>query len=156
MITLEIEKFGEFNKDDVFRLSITGDDLETLTNEDLRSYRNLKSLFLENNNKLTRIDLRGNESLEYICLGTCDHLTHINLDQTNIAKIDLYDLVALESIEMDDKQLLNLKALLSDNITKQFLYIEDAILECFEQRIGSVREGDIKDKLVQAYEAYLD
>lgn len=156
MITLEIEKFGEFNKDDVFRLSITGDDLETLSNGDLRSYKNLKSLFLENNNKLTSIDLRGNESIQYLCLGTCDHLTHLNLDQTNIAKIDLYDLVALESIEMDDKQLLNLKALLSDNITKQFLYIEDAILGCFERRIEATQEGEVKNKLIQAYEAYLD
>lgn len=156
MITLEIEKFGEFNKDDVFRLSITGDELDVLTNDHLRSYKNLKSLFIENNKNLTSIDLRGNTSLQYLCLGTCDHLADINLDQTNISKIDLYDLVALESIELDTKQLLELNDLLSDNITKQFLYIEDAILACMERKIAEANDEILKTALIQAYDVYLD
>lgn len=156
MLTLEIEKFADFAKENVFRLSIVNDDLEVLTNEDLKSYTNLRSIMLENNRNLKTIDLRGNESIRYICLGTCDHLTEIYLDQTNIQNLDLYDLVSLESIEMDYKQLLNLKNILSENITKQFLYIEDAILECFERKINEETDSDLKDALVTAYEEYLD
>lgn len=151
-----MEKFGDFDKDDVFRISIINDDLEVLTNEDLRSYKNLKSLMIENNRNLKKIDLRGNKSINYICLGTCDSLIEINMDQTNISKIDLYDLVSLESVEMDDKQLLDLKNLISDNITKQFLYIEDAILECFDRRINTTDEGEYKNTLLKAYEEYLE
>lgn len=156
MITLEIEKFGEFDKDNVFRISITSDNLEILTNEDLRSYRNVKSIMLENNQNLKKIDLRGNTSIQYLCLGTCDNLTEINFDQTNIANMDLYDLVSLETIELDDKQLLNLKRILSDNITKQFLYIEDAILESFERRIAATENDERKVALQKAYTGYLD
>ena len=151
-----MEKFGDFNKDDVFRISIINDDLEVLTNEDLRSYKNLKSLMIENNRNLTKIDLSGNESINYICLGTCDSLIEINMNQTNISKIDLYDLVSLESVEMDDKQLLDLKNIISDNITKQFLYIEDAILECFDRRINATDECEYKNTLLKAYEEYLE
>lgn len=156
MTTLEMKKFGDFNKDDVFRISIVTDDLEILTNEDLRSYKNLTSIVLENNQNLKKIDLRGNESIKYLCLGTCDNLTEINIDQTNINDIDLYDLVSLQSIEMGNAQLLNLKNLISENITKQFLYIEDAILESFDRRIKATDEGDEKNSLIKAYEEYLE
>ncbi|HQS65709.1 MAG TPA: hypothetical protein PLM93_00800 [Sulfuricurvum sp.] len=156
MTTLEMKKFGDFNKDDVFRISIVTDDLEILTNEDLRSYKNLTSIVLENNQNLKKIDLRGNESIKYLCLGTCDNLTEINIDQTNINNIDLYDLVSLQSIEMGNTQLLNLKNLISENITKQFLYIEDAILESFDRRIKATDEGDEKNSLIKAYEEYLE
>lgn len=156
MTTLEMKKFGDFNKDDVFRISIVTDDLEILTNEDLRSYKNLTSIVLENNQNLKKIDLRGNESIKYLCLGTCDNLTEINIDQTNINDIDLYDLVSLKSIEMGNAQLLNLKNLISENITKQFLYIEDAILESFDRRIKATDEGDEKNSLIKAYEEYLE
>lgn len=156
MTTLEMKKFGDFNKDDVFRISIVTDDLETLTNEDLRSYKNLTSIVLENNQNLRKIDLRGNESIKYLCLGTCDKLTEINIDQTNINNIDLYDLVSLQSIEMDNKQLINLKNLISENITKQFLYIEDAILESFDRRIKATDDGEDKDVLIEAYTQYLE
>lgn len=151
-----MKAFGDFNKDDVFRIAIINDDLEILTNENLRSYKNLTSLSIENNQNLKKIDLRGNESLRYICLGTCDRLTEVNFDQTNIDNMDLYDLVSLESAELDDRQLLKLKSLLSDNITKQFLYIEDAILECFEKRIAATDDPEHKDALIKAYEAYLE
>lgn len=156
MVTLEIEKYGEFNKDDVFRLSITSDDIAILTNEDLRPYKNLKSIFLENNKNLTRIDLRGNDSLKYICLGTCDNLEEINIDQTQINDLDFYDLVGLKSVELDVKQLLDLKNILSQNITKQFLYIEDAILECFERKIAETDDEALKAALIKAYDEYLD
>ncbi len=155
MTTLEMKKFGDFNKDDVFRISIVTDNLEILTNEDLRSYKNLTSIVLENNQNLKKIDLRGNESIKYLCLGTCDNLVEINLDQTNINDIDLYDLVSLESIELGNAQLLNLKNLISENITKQFLYIEDAILESFDRRIKAT-DGDEKSSLIKAYEEYLE
>jgi len=156
MITLEMKEFADFDKEKVFRINITNDDLEELTNEDLQGYTHLTSLLLENNRNLKKIDLRGNTSLKYICLGTCDALTELNLDQTNIDNIDLYDLVGLESVELDDKQLLNLKALLSENITKQFLYIEDAILECFERRIAQAADGERQKKLTTAFESYLE
>ena len=156
MFTLEMEKFGDLAKDKVFRITITNDDMETLTNEDFRPYTNLRTIVLENNTRLKKIDLRGNESIRYLCLGTCDNLTEINLDQTGIDNIDLYDLVRLETVELDNKQLLNLKSLLSDNIVKQFLYIEDAIMECFERRIGATDDSDIKTALLKAYEAYFD
>ena len=156
MITLEMKQFADFDKANVFRINITNDDLEVLTNEDLRSYTNLTSLLLENNRNLRKIDLRGNASIKYICLGTCDNLTELYLDRTNIDNIDLYDLVGLETVEMDDKQLLNLKALLSENITKQFLYIEDAILESFERRIEATEDEAHKAALLQAYESYLE
>lgn len=156
MITLEIETFGAFDPDDVFRISIINDDLETLTAEDLRPYGNLRSLMLENNRNLTRVDLRGNTSLRYICLGTCDNLVEVKLDGTNIENLDLYDLVALENVELDYRQLVKLKDLLSENITRQFLYIEDAILACFERKIGALDDGEAKRTLVQAYEAYLE
>lgn len=156
MTTLEMKKFGDFNKDDVFRISIVTDDLEILTNEDLRSYKNLTSIVLENNQNLKKIDLRGNESIKYLCLGTCDNLTEINIDQTNINDIDLYDLVSLQSIEMGNTQLLNLKNLISENITKQFLYIEDAILESFDRRIKTTDDPDEKNSLIKAYEEYLE
>lgn len=156
MTTLEMKKFGDFNKDDVFRISIVTDDLEILTNEDLRSYKNLTSIVLENNQNLKKIDLRGNESIKYLCLGTCDNLVEINIDQTNINDIDLYDLVSLQSIELGNTQLLNLKDLISENITKQFLYIEDAILESFDRRIKATDDGDEKNSLLKAYEEYLE
>jgi len=155
MFTLEIKAFADFDKENVFRINITNDDLEVLTNEDLRAYTNLRSLLLENNRNLKKIDLRGNTSLRYICLGTCDNLTELNIDRTNIDNIDLYDLVALESAELDDRQLLNLKNLLSENITKQFLSIEDAILACFERRIATTDDSGQKRALTEAYEAYL-
>ena len=151
-----MKQFGDFNKDDVFRISIVTDDLEILTNEDLRSYKNLTSIVLENNQNLKKVDLRGNESIKYLCLGTCDKLTEINIDQTNINDIDLYDLVSLQSIEMDNKQLLNLQNLISENITKQFLYIEDAILESFDRRIKTTDDADEKNSLIKAYEEYLE
>lgn len=151
-----MEKFGDFDKDKVFRITLTNDDMEVLTNEDLRSYRNLRTLIIENNPNLKKIDLRGNESIRYICLGTCDSLKEINMDQTNIDNIDLYDLVSLKSVELDDKQLINLKSLLSDNITKQFLYIEDAILECFERRINAMDDSEYKNVLTKAYEEYME
>lgn len=156
MITLEIEKFGAFNQDDVFRISIINDDLEELTDEDLRPYKHVRSLMLENNQNLKKVDLSGNTSLQYICLGTCDNLTEINLDHTNIANLDLYDLVSLENIELSYDQLIRLKELLSENITRQFLYIEDAILECFERRINAMDEGPDRQALLEAYEAYLE
>jgi len=156
MITLEMKEFADFDKAKVFRINITNDDLETLTNEDLRGYTDLTSLLLENNRNLKKIDLSGNTSIKYICLGTCDNLTELNLNDTNIDNIDLYDLVSLESVELDDRQLLNLKNLLSENITKQFLYIEDAILECFEQRIVAAEDGERKEALLNAYEEYLE
>jgi hypothetical protein len=156
MITLEIEKFAEFDPDDVFRISIINDDLEVLTNEDLRGYKNLRSLMLENNQHLRKVDLSGNPSLKYICFGTCDNLTEINIDGTNIENLDLYDLVALETIELDDRQLLDLHSRLSENITRQFLSIEDAILECFERRIVATQDGPHKEALRNAYESYLE
>jgi len=156
MITLEMKEFADFDKAKVFRINITNDDLETLTNEDLRGYTDLTSLLLENNRNLKKIDLSGNTSIKYICLGTCDNLTELNLNDTNIDNIDLYDLVSLESVELDDRQLLNLKNLLSENITKQFLYIEDAILKCFEQRIVAAEDGERKEALLNAYEEYLE
>jgi hypothetical protein len=156
MFTLEIEKYADFNHDNVFRITIANDDMEVLSHEDFRAYTNLKTIVLENNTNLKKIDLRGNTSIRYICLGSCDKLTQINLDQTNINKIDLYDLIALESVELDNKQLLNLKNLLSDNITKQFLYIEDAITDSFERRINATQDPATKTELLQAYEAYLE
>lgn len=156
MITLEIKEFADFDKEKVFRINITNDDLEVLTNDDLSAYTNLTSLLLENNRNLKKIDLRGNTSIKYLCLGTCDQLTELVLDQTNIDNIDLYDLVSLETVELDDKQLLNLKEMLSDNITKQFLYIEDAILECFEQRIAATEDAAHKEALLKAYDSYLE
>lgn len=156
MITFEMEHFGAFSKDDVFRISIINDDLQTLSADDLREYTNLRSLMLENNQNLTTVDLRGNTSLQYICLGTCDHLATINLDGTNIANLDLYDLVALKNIELDYAQLIQLKTLLSENITRQFLCIEDAILECFERKIDALEAGEYKAGLLAAYEDYLD
>jgi len=156
MFTLEIEKFAEFTKENVFRISIVNDELEILTNEDLKSYTNLRSLMLENNQNLKKIDLRGNDSIKYICLGTCDNLTELHLDQTVIENMDLYDLVSLESVELDNKQFLNLKNILSDNITKQFLYIEDAIVESFERRIKETTDEGLQNTLLKAYEDYLD
>lgn len=156
MFTLEIEKFGAFDPDNVFRITITNDDVEVLTHQDFRAYPNLRTLIIENNANLKTIDLRGNESIRYICLGTCDNLTELNLDQTGIDNIDLYDLVALQTVELDNRQLLNLKNLLSDNITKQFLYIEDAITDGFERRISATEEAALKSALLEAYEAYLD
>lgn len=155
MFTLETKAFGTFNKADVFRINITGDDLVTLNNSDLEAYTNLNSLLLENNRHLKSLDLRGNRSVKYLCLGTCDHLTEIRLDNSAIETIDLYDLVALETIELDDRHLLDLHAMLSDNITKQFLNIEDTILESFERRIAAA-EGERKSALLDAYESYLE
>lgn len=155
MFTLEIEKYGVFSEDNVFRITITNDDMKTLTHEDFKAYKNLHTIVIENNNRLETVDLRGNSSIKYICLGTCDNLKSINLDQTSINKIDLYDLVAFKSIELDNAQLLNLSALLSENITKQFLYIEDAITESFERRI-SESEDPLKSKLLASYEHYLE
>lgn len=156
MMTLEIEKFADFNKENVFRLSIVNDDLENLSNEDLKSYTNLRSLMIENNQNLKTIDLRGNSSIKYLCLGTCDNLREIYLDETVIENMDLYDLVSLESIELDTKQFLNLTNILSENITKQFLYLEDAILESFERKIKSTLDEDVQKSLLQAYEEYLE
>lgn len=155
MFTLETKAFGDFNKTDVFRINITGDELESLTNDDLKGYTNLTSLLLENNSSLKTIDLRGNTSLKYLCLGTCDNLTELRLDETQIENIDLYDLVSLETIELDDRHLLTLHTMLSENITKQFLNIEDTILESFERRIAAADEGERKTLLINAYETYL-
>jgi len=156
MFTLEIEKFADFTKENVFRISIVNDDLEVLTNEDLKSYTNLRSIMLENNRNLKKIDLRGNTSLKYICLGTCDNLTELHLDETVIENMDLYDLISLETIELDNKHFLNLKNILSDNITKQFLYIEDAIVESFERKIRETANEELQQTLLKAYEEYLE
>lgn len=156
MFTLEIKDYADFNKEDVFRITITNDAMETLTHEDFAAYKNVHSLILENNTNLTTLDLRGNTSIKYLCLGTCDNLKAINLEGSNVHNIDLYDLVSLESVELDTRQLLNLKEILSENITKQFLYIEDAILESFEQRIVAAKDDVEKNMLLKAYENYLE
>lgn len=155
MITYEMKVYGDFDKEKVFRITIINDDVETLSHADFAPYTDLHSLILENNKNLRSLDLRGNTSLKYLCLGTCDRLTEIRLDDTGIADIDLYDLVELERVSLDDKQYLNLQAMLSQNITKQFLYIEDAILEGFERRIADAGD-DKKPALAAAYESYLD
>lgn len=155
MITYEMKVYGDFDKEKIFRMTIVNDDVETLSHTDFAPYANLHSLILENNKNLRSLDLRGNTSLKYLCLGTCDNLTELRLDDTQITTIDLYDLVELQRAVLDDKHYLNLQAMLSENITKQFLYIEDAILESFEQRIADA-DDDTKPALVAAYESYLE
>lgn len=156
MVTIEMEEFGEFKEEKVFRITLTNEKKEHLTQDDLSAYTNLRSLIVENNPQLKTIDLRGNKSLKYVCIGTCDQLTRINLDQTVIDDLDMFDLVSINEIDLDNRQFLNLREIITQNITLQYLYIEDLILESFEKRIAATANGDEKEALTRAYASYID
>ncbi len=156
MVTIEMEQFGAFKEENVFRITLTNEKKEHLTQEDLSKYTNLRSLIVENNPELKTIDLRGNTSLKYVCIGTCDQLSEINLDQTVIDDLDMFDLVSIREIDLDNRQFLNLRNIITQNITLQYLYIEDLILESFEKRIAATENSEEKEALTKAYTAYID
>lgn len=156
MVTMEMRSFNGYSASKVFRLTLTNEAFIHFSASDIKEFDHLTALILENNSALHHLDLSGCKQLEYLCVGSCDQLETINLEHTNISTIDIYDLVNIKRIDLDTSQYFRLEEILTDNITKQFFYIEQCILQSFNERINAESESTLKRELTLALENYIE